>query len=164
MDKARLMNVLNDSTCFVSKGEKTQRKLPGIPVLLWGLLLSATDPSIEKFQLVDCHFVTVAVNPEQAQAHKQDFIELLEQFPDYQKLQDGPSYKHVASIVGDDMTALRVFGLGQTLGLWNVILPDQFVEPELVDEAADLGLIVTTGYTATRGQLLDTAPPLTAVG
>jgi hypothetical protein len=147
MNKKRLMEVLNDSTCFISKGERTQRKLPGIPVLLWGLLLSATDPNIQRFNLVDCHFVTVAVNPEQAEAHRQDFIELLAEFPDYQKLGEGPSYKHVASVVGDDMTALRVFGLGQTLGLWDVLLPGQLgVDPELEDEAADLGAIVVTGY------------------
>lgn len=147
MNKARLMEVLNDSTCFISKGARTERKLPNIPVLLWGLLLHASDPLAKSFELVDCHFVMVAVNPVQAEAHRQDFIELLESFPNQKKLQDGPSYKHIASIVGDDMTALRVFGLGQTLGLWNVMLPDQFgVDPELADEVADLGLIVTTGY------------------
>lgn len=153
MNKKRLMEVLNDSTCFISKGDRTQRKLPGIPVLLWGLLLHANDPSTEHMRLVDCHFVMVAVNPEMAESHRQDFIELLEEFPDHKKLHEGPSYKHVASVVGDDMTALRVFGLGQTLGLWDVLLPDQLgVDPELVDEAADLGAIVTTGY---RGPVLD---------
>jgi hypothetical protein len=153
MDKARLMEVLNDSTCLISKGERTQRKLPGIPVLLWGLLLSASDASAQDFNLVDCHFVTVAVNPVQAEAHRQGFIELLESFPDLKRLQDGPSYKHVASVVGDEVTALRVFGLGQTLGLWDVLLPDQFgVDQDSIDEAADLGLIVTTGYAGTLSQ------------
>jgi hypothetical protein len=158
MDKVRLMEVLNDSTCLISKGERTQRKLPGISIMLWGLLLSASDPLIDKFQQVDCHFITVGVNPVQAEAHRKDFVELLEQFPDMKRMEDGPSYKHVASVVGDDMTALRIFGLGQTLGLWDVLLPAQFgVDPELVDEAADLGLIVTTGYQATLAQPVQSA-------
>ncbi len=156
MDKTRLMEVLNDSTCLISKGEKTKKKLPGIPVLLWSLLLHNNDPATESLQKVDCHFVVVAVNTRQAEAHRVDFIELLESFSDAKKLMDGPSYKHVASVVGDEITALRVFGLGQVLGLWDVLLPDQFgLDPELVDDAADLGLIVTTGY---RSRALDTIP------
>jgi hypothetical protein len=153
VDKARLMEVLNDSTCLLTNGARTERKMPGIPILLWGLLLSPLDPSAQHFQQVDCHFITVGVNPAQAEAHRQDFIDLLEQFPDAQKLYDGPSYKYVASIVGDEMTALRIFGLGQTLGLWDVLLPDQFgVDPTLIDEVAELGLIVVTGY---RSRMLD---------
>lgn len=155
MDKARLMEVLNDSTCLISKGEKTQRKLPGISALLWAILLP-TSYVTSSLHIVDCHFITVGVNTKRAEDRRSEFIELLESFPDQKKMQDGPSYKHVASVVGDDMSALRVFGLGQTLGLWDVLLPDQFgVDPELVDEAADLGLIVTTGY---RSRLLDGMP------
>lgn len=147
MDKARLMEVLNDSTCLISKGASTHRKMPGIPVLLWGLMLSLTDPSAAQLEQVDCQFVVVGVNRQQAELHRQEFIEFLESYPDPKRLSDGPTYKHLATIVGDDMTALRVFGLGQTLGLWDVVLPGQLgVDPELADEAADLGMIVTTGY------------------
>jgi hypothetical protein len=162
MDKARLMEMLGDATCLISKGDRTKQKLPGIPVLLWGLMISAVDPGVEQLDQVDCQFVVVGVNREQAEKHRAEFIEFLETYPEPQKLADGPTYKHMATIVGDDMTALRVFGLGQTLGLWNVILPDQLgVDPELVDEAADLGLIVATGYTSHQdGEL----PKLTAVG
>lgn len=147
MDRTRLMEVLNTTTCLISNGVRTQSKLPGIPILLWGLLLSPLDAEADRFEKIDCHFVTVGVNPQQAEAHRQDFLALLEQFPDAQRLYDGPSYKHVAGVVGDEMTALRVFGLGQALGLWKVILPVQVgIPPELADEAASLGLIVTTGY------------------
>jgi hypothetical protein len=141
------MEVLNATTCLISNGTKTQLKLPGIPILLWGLLLSASDAEAEKLQQVDCYFVTVGVNPETAEQHRSDFMSLLAEFPSAKKLYDGPSYKYVASVVGDEMTALRIFGLGQTLGLWEVVLPSQLgVDPELVDEAAELGMIMTTGY------------------
>jgi hypothetical protein len=147
VNKARLMEVLNNTTCLISNGVRTQRKMPGVPILLWGLLLTTVDADAKKLQQVDCHFITVGVNQEQAESHRQAFIDLLEEFPDVQKLSDGPSYKHIASVVGDEMTAFRIFGLGQTLGLWEVMLPSQFgVDPELVDEAAELGLITTTGY------------------
>lgn len=161
MDRTRLMEVLNNSTCLISKGEITQRKVAGIPVLLWGLLLSETDSEWEKFQQVDCHFIKVGVNEQQAKKDRQAFLEILESYPDAQRLAEGPSYKHVANIVGDELTALRMFGLGQVLGLWEVLLPDQFdVPPDLVDQAVDLGLIVTTGYEKTRG----TSTALSAVG
>lgn len=147
MNKARLMEVLNATTCLISKGAKTQLKMPGVPILLWGLLLSASDTETQKLQQIDCHFVTVGVNPQRAEQHRRDFMSILEEFPSAKKLYDGPSYKHVADVVGDEMTALRIFGLGQTLGLWEVVLPSQLgVDPELVDEAAELGMILTTGY------------------
>lgn len=160
MDRTRLMEMLNETTCLISKGTVTRNKLPGIPVLLWGLLLSEADPQAAKFTQVDCHFVQVGVNAQLAEKHREPFIQFLESYPDQQRLLDGPSYKSIASIVGDDMTALRIFGLGQVLGIWEVLLPDQFgVHPELVDEAADLGLVVTTGYKSQQTHL-----PLTAVG
>jgi hypothetical protein len=134
--------------------------MPEIPILLWNLLLPATDVLASHLQKVDCHYVTVGVNERQAQVDREEFVELLESFPDSKRMQDGPSYKHVASVVGDEMTAFRVFGLGQALGLWDVLLPSQFGFPEyLVDEAAELGLIVTTGYTKVQEQ-----PKQTAVG
>lgn len=161
MDKSRLLKVLNNSTCLISKGESTKRKMPGIPVLLWGLMISPTDPHVDQLEQIDCQFVVIGVNREQAELHRTEFIEFLESYPEPKKLEDGPTYKHLASIVGDDMTALRVFGLGQTLGLWNVLLPDQLgVDPEIADEAADLGLIVTTGYKSRQLEVLS----LTAVG
>lgn len=161
MDKTRLLEVLNDSTCLISKGERTRQRMPGIPTLLWGLMISETDPEVTELDRVDCQFVTVGVNRERAKHHRSSFLEFLESYPDPQRLSDGPTYKHLARFVGDDMTALRVFGLGQTLGIWDVLLPAQLgVDPELADEAADLGLVVSTGY---QSRALRPAP-LVAVG
>lgn len=158
MNKARLMEVLRNTTCLISKGARTQRRLPGIPVLLWGLMLHQQDPAAALLQKVDCEFIIVGVNQEQAEKHREEFIEFLESYPAPQHLEDGPSYKHLASVVGDDMTALRILGLGQTLGIWQVLLPDQFgVDPELREEAADLGLVVATGYKSQH-------VPISAVG
>lgn len=148
MEKNRLMEVLKDSTCLISKGEKTQQRLPKIPLLLWGLMNFPSDPDVAKLDQIDCQFITIGVNRAQAEKHRATFVEFLETYPEPDKMSDGPTYKHLASIVGDDITALRIFGLGQTLGLWSVVLPGQLGvdDPELADEAADLGLIVTTGY------------------
>lgn len=147
MDMKRLMEALKDSTCLISKGESTRKRLSKIPSLLWGLITDQSDPDVEKLECIDCQFITVGVNRTQAEKHRNDFLKFLEEYPDPVRLADGPTYKHMASVVGDEMLALRVFGLGQTLGIWDVILPSQLgVDPVLVEEAADLGLIVTTGY------------------
>jgi hypothetical protein len=161
MDKQRLMEVLNDSTCIISKGEPTQRKLPGISLLLWGLMVPMSDARVEALAKVDCQFLTVGVNVEQAEKHRADFMAFLDEYPEPNKLADGPTYKHLASVVGDELTALRIFGLGQVLGVWDVLLPNNLGIPqELVDEAADLGLIVTTGYQSQQQGVT----PMTAVG
>lgn len=160
MEKNRLMEVLKDSTCLISKGAKTSSRLPKIPLLLWGLMNFQGDPGVDQLDQVDCQFLTIGVNKSQAEKHRATFIEFLETYPEPNKLSDGPTYKHLATIVGDDITALRVFGLGQVLGLWNVVLPGQLgvEDEELADEAADLGLIVVTGYqTKNAGTLLHAA-------
>jgi hypothetical protein len=146
MNKTCLLEVLRNTTCLISNGEKTLRKIPGVPLLLWGLLLPSTREAQHLTQ-VDCYFVTVGVNREQAEKYRETFLSLLDEYPESKRLAEGPSYKHVADVVGDEMTALRFFGLGQALGLWDVLLPDQFdVDPSMQEEAADLGLITTTGY------------------
>lgn len=156
MDKKRLMEVLNDSTCLISKGEKTKRKLPGIPLLLWGLLVSVGDTELSSLEQVDCQFIIVGVNRQQAERHREEFVEFLETYPEPVNLSEGPTYKHLARVVGDELTALRIFGLGRALGVWDVLLPEQLgVDSELADEAADLGLVVTTGY---RGRSSGLAP------
>ena len=161
MKKNRLMELLNDSTCLISKGGATSRKLPGISLLLWGLMVPLEDPRTEALLKIDCQFITVGVNTEQAERHRAEFLEFLEEYPEPNKLADGPTYKHLAEIVGDEVTALRVFGLGQALGVWNVLLPTDLGIPEdLAEEAADLGLIVTTGYRSKHHGIA----PMTAVG
>lgn len=157
MNSKRLMNLLNNSTCLISKGELTQRKLPEISLLLWGLMVPAEDPRTSSLEQVDCQFLKVGVNRDQAEKHRAEFLEFLETYPEPAKLSEGPTYKHMAAIVGDEITALRIFGLGQTLGLWDVLLPSQLgIDPEQADEAADLGLIVVTGYQS-QGRTLSVA-------
>lgn len=161
MNKQSLMKVLNDSTCLISKGSSTQRKMPEISLLLWGLMVPAGDPRVEALDKVDCQFLTVGVNRVQAEKHRAEFMEFLESYPDPNKLSDGPTYKHLATVVGDDITALRIFGLGQTLGIWDVLLPSHLgFDTDYADEAADLGLITVTGYQGHQTGLA----PRTAVG
>lgn len=149
MDKIQLMGVLNDTTYLISKGPQTHRRLAGMGALLWGTLLSPSDIRVRKLARVDCSFVDVGVIESKALAHMEDVVNLLEQYPEPEQLREGPSYKHVASVVGDDATALRLFGLGQVLGLWSVLIPEDFdVEPVLIEEAADLGMVVISGYPA----------------
>lgn len=149
MDKARLMGVLNETTYLISKGPVTRRSIGGMGVLLWGLLLSPSDPRVGTLQQVDCSFVCIGVDEEKATRVMDELISILDEYPNPRQLRDGPSYKHVAEVVGDDVTALRLFGLGQVLGLWSVLTPFDFdVEPVLVEEAAELGMVVISGYPA----------------
>lgn len=147
MDKMRLMEVLNETTYLISKGARTRRKTQEIEGLLWGVVLSADDIRAHRLERVDCEFVEVGVDVEKANQYLDELVALLDTYPSPEQLLEGPSYKHVSDVVGDDVTALRLFGLGHVLGLWAVLTPTDFgVEPVLVEEAADLGMIVISRY------------------
>jgi len=150
------MSVLNNSTILISKGEVTHARMPGIKAQLWGLLLSETDPAANQFERVDFHFIQVGVNAKRAEVDRREFTRLLDTYPYPAKLSSGPSYKHVGSVLGDDLAALRLFALGKTLGLWKIRMPMDFgVDTDLLDYAVDLGFIVCDGYRpATRSGLL----------
>ena len=146
MNKTQLLEVLNETTYLIIDGPG-KRRIDKLESLLWGVALSPDDERVAALQRVDCSIVSVGVDVDRARTYLDDIVALLDEYPDPARLQDGPSYKQVAEIVGDDVTALRLFGLGRVLDLWAVLTPADFgIEPEMVEEAADLGMVVISGY------------------
>ena len=147
MNRSRLMRVLDGATYLISsKPGPRRRMLESRSSVLWGVLLGEDDLRVSNLHLVNCHVIKVGVDLAVAERVRGDLIDLLDRYPD-QGLKDGPTYKQVASIVGDDATALRLFGLGQALDIWSVLTPVDFgLPPALADEAAELGMVVISGY------------------
>jgi len=98
-------------------------------------------------EVVDLHFVKVAVNKANAEAHRAELVDQLSHFPEPEILAGGPSYIHMGGILGDQGLALELFALGKVLGLWGVITPEGMgFSGEAADMMAGNGFVMCTGF------------------
>jgi hypothetical protein len=100
-----------------------------------------------EMQKVDVHFITVGV-PKSTPELKDALVEAIEkEYPSIDRLKCGPSFIEVGGELGDQELALRLFGLGEVLGLWKVITPKllQMEGPE-ADMMAGQGFVMISGY------------------
>jgi hypothetical protein len=89
----------------------------------------------------------VCVDQKKAQENKQNLIDILNTYPDPERLKGGPSYIEVGGVIGDQGTAFALFALGKVLGLWNVITPKTLgITGEQAREMAGMGFIMISGY------------------
>lgn len=70
---------------------------------------------------IDLEFVVVGVDALKAHQHRDEFIEILNSYPQPKRLAAGPSYIEVGAEIGDQGAAFQLFALGKVLGLWNII-------------------------------------------
>jgi hypothetical protein len=104
----------------------------------------ADDP---EFQVVDLHFFRCAVNKAEAELLREEFYELVDNWPPdptYQpenRLVGGPSYIELGAQIGTFMgqqDAMRLMALGEVLGCWEVITPRRlFKATGMSDEELD---------------------------
>lgn len=101
---------------------------------------------------VDLHFIIVGVNREKAFEHKRDLIQILDTYPNPERLAAGPSYIEVGGEIGDQGAAFQLFALGEVLHLWKVITPAQIgIDGELAQQMAGSGFIMISGYHPAEG-------------
>ena len=87
-----------------------------------------TGEAPEGTEVVDCH-VLVAIDQAKAEQHREELVELLEQWPTEawgqptSPLSTGPSYIAAGAVLGDQTLAFIMFAVGKVLGLWGVITP-----------------------------------------
>lgn len=94
---------------------------------------------------VDMEFLCVGVDLVAAATHRAALIELLDEHAD--EFEIGPSYIRTGALIGDQGMALRLFALGQALGLWKVITPHMLgLEGEEARRAAGAGYVMINGY------------------
>lgn len=161
MNIARLHEILTDTTTQLRKGEvfegtpelveqakRGDEELKGGGVLkVYAMPHESEAP--EGMETVDLHFITVGVDREKAENNRDDFISILNEYPDRAELYGGPSYISVGATIGDQGAALQLFALGKVLGLWSIITPEQmgFAGAD-ADELAGGGFIMMSGYQA----------------
>lgn len=108
------------------------------------------DSAPDDLAKIDVVFMTVGVDRKAAEENRAELIEILKHYPDKASLAAGPSYITVGATVGSQDTALRLFALGQVLGLWDVITPKGLgiSDPAKALEMAGVGYVMISPWKA----------------
>ena len=151
MDIGLVKSVVQDTTLVFAKDPRTKshlRSLANYPAE--GIPLQTVQEgrlAEDAYTVVDCALIDIAVHNMSAEFSRGRLVHLLEESSCKELLEEGPSYLHLAEILGDPIVALRLFGLGEALGLWYVVLPkDVDVGPKDRVAAALLGWVCISGY------------------
>ena len=71
---------------------------------------------------------------------------LLAQYPNPDRLKDGPSYIEIGGVLGDQGLALLLIGLGQLVGLWKAITPEVLgMSGPMAQQMAGSGFVMMSG-------------------
>lgn len=158
MDLNRLHQILNETTHQLRKGEVIEGDdelvdaiksgaddLPGGVVHIYAM--PHEDEAPPNLERVDLEFLTIGVNRAKAEERKSELIEILDAYPEPERLRGGPSYIEVGAVIGDQGAAFQLFALGKVLGIWDVITPTAMgFSGQEAEQMAGSGFIMITGY------------------
>jgi hypothetical protein len=111
-------------------------------------------------EIIDMHFFVVAFNMEKPEGELREALaELLSEYPEPERLKGGPSYIEVGAELGSQEMAMRLFALGQALGMWKVITPEGLgIEGEDADRMAGSGFVMMTGWAPSMESVTEGTP------
>lgn len=146
MNLKLLYDILNETTVQLRKGEAIVENDNGSTSIFFMPNEAEAPESMEK---VDCFFITVGVDLEKAEARRAEFLQILSEYPEPERLAGGPSYIEVGGVIGDQGAAFMMFALGEALGLWKIITPATCgITGDAGKQLADRGFILISGYKA----------------
>ena len=147
MDTKRLYDLLNQCTVLLRKGEVVREETRlGVHVTIIQDMPHVDEVSAN-FEKVDMELLAIGVNKVKAEEHRNEFISLMDTYPEPQRLAGGPSYIEVGSVIGSQGVAFQMFAMGKVLGLWDVITPSSLgLTGEEARNIAGQGFIMITGY------------------
>jgi hypothetical protein len=144
MNLELLHTILNETTVQLRKGDAIVDNGNGSTSIF---MMPNEAEAPETMKKVDCFFITVGVDMEKAEARRAEFVQILSQYPEPERLADGQTYIEVGAALGDQGAAFMMFALGEALGLWRVITPTTVhITGEQAVELAGRGFIVISGY------------------
>ena len=150
MNTKRLYEILLKTTDQYRKSDEVtvDKSTLGLKVThLWSMPHEDEAPTGNTHELVDVHFMQIAVNKEEAEKHREEFEILLSEYPEPDRLAGGPSYLEVGAFIGSQEAAFRMFALGQALGLWTVMTPAKLgITGPMADQMAGSGMVMISGY------------------
>jgi len=151
VDLDKLYKILNDTTVQLRKGDEVIRHEPnnGLAVTEIFAMPHEHEPCVDHLERVDMEFLTIGVDRSEAQKRKSELVEILNTYPQPDRLAGGPSYIEVGAEIGDQGAAFQLFALGKVLGLWDVITPASLgIKGEQARQMAGRGMIMMSGFKA----------------
>lgn len=148
MNSTAFLQILPSVTQVYRKGESITKHEVGNLQVTEIYAYPHQETKDESHTSFDLHFVTISVDPIQAQACKEQFIAWLHSYPQQERLAGGPSYIEFAAVAEiDQESAFRIFALGAALDLWHIITPEFMgFDGAEADAMAGNGFIMITGY------------------
>ena len=142
MDLRKLYEIIEATTIPLRNGERMQRRQQGnldvVEVFDMPHRNEIVDEGIKKVDLL-----LMSVGVVNAQKYRDELVEVMSEYPDQERLANGPSYIEVAGVIGDQGHALRLFALGKALGLWDVFTPlNLHIAEDAAIEMAGLGYVM----------------------
>jgi hypothetical protein len=97
--------------------------------------------------IVDMIFIDVGVDKARAEAHRNEFVDILNSYPNMERLRGGPSYIELGGEFGDQGFALRIMAIGSVLGFWEIISGKSMgANDEESRTMAGIGFLMISGY------------------
>lgn len=148
MNVERLNEIIVGTTEEYRKGaERVDEELPGVRVTHVFAMPHVDDAPIHEWDLdmVDVHFIVVAVDLDAAKPLKDELVGILNDWPEG-RIKGGPSFIEIGGVLGSQDLALRLIALGQSLELWTAITPEKLgMEGAVADRAAGAGYVMCSG-------------------
>jgi hypothetical protein len=143
MDLERLYKIIRETTQEYRKGMETTVKESSELVVVEHYHMPHQTEATAGLELVDVHFMVVGVDKEKAKQVKPELVEILKTYPDQPRFMQGLSYIEVGGEIGDQGMALRLFALGKSLGLWDIITPESLgVTGQEAHSLAGMGFVM----------------------
>lgn len=149
MNLDRLYEILRETTVQLRKGAEVETHVEesGIEVTEVFAMPPADDPNATALEKVDMEFLVIGVDKVKAEQRKAELIEILNTYPQPDRLAGGPSYIEVGAEIGDQGAAFQLFALGKVLGLWDVITPATLgIVGAEAKQMAGMGFVMMSGY------------------
>lgn len=150
---SRFNQIILACTTEYRKGEAViHEEKPGLLVTHVYMMphVSEATPGLE---MVDMWFINVGVDKDKAEAHRDELVAILNEWPVTQPLDGGLSYISIGATVGSQDLALMFLAVGKVLGFWKVITPEilgmKAGDPK-GEELAGLGFVMASGYNPER--------------
>lgn len=154
MNTQKLYDIVQDSTRVFRKGKSVERREVGnIDVVeKFGYDHTSKAPTGDNFDKVDMVFVDVAVDRARAERYRADLTRILQDYPQPERLAEGPSYIELAPNLGlEQEGALRFMALGKTLEMWNIMSAKTLgMNDYVARQMAGQGFLMISGYDITK--------------
>jgi len=146
MNLKKLYEILKETTVELRKGNVLEEHdSPGVKVV--EIYLMPHESEVIGVEKVDVHFMVVGVRKELAENRREEFVNLVSTYPDFERFKNGLSYIELGGVIRDQGVALRFMALGKVLGMWDIITPERLgFSGEEAHTIAGRGLVMIAGY------------------